>query len=59
ALYDSADSFPQPRCNPDTCAETLDALYNWAIGQNSDYPLCWLYAPAGAGKSAIMQTLCQ
>ncbi|KAJ6492334.1 hypothetical protein C8R45DRAFT_990946 [Mycena sanguinolenta] len=59
ALYDSADSFPQPRCNPDTRAETLDALYNWAIGPNSGYPLCWLHGPAGAGKSAIMQTLCQ
>ncbi|KAJ7679791.1 hypothetical protein B0H14DRAFT_2173500, partial [Mycena olivaceomarginata] len=21
--------------------------------------ICWLYGPAGAGKSAIMQTLCQ
>jgi hypothetical protein len=102
ALYDSADSFPQPRCHPQTCTKMLNGLYNWAIEDhdncaeghdedkenigNSDKdesedeseddedeseddeqepdihlcrPICWLHGPAGAGKSAIMQTLCQ
>ncbi|KAJ7347712.1 hypothetical protein DFH08DRAFT_808500 [Mycena albidolilacea] len=31
--------------------------------ENKDHitspPICWLHGPAGAGKSAIMQTLCQ
>ncbi|KAF7371527.1 AAA-16 domain-containing protein [Mycena venus] len=114
ALYDSADSFPQPRCHPETRTKMLNALYNWAI-ENHDDPenpeedegdtdnsdederdtdnsdederdidnsdedveeedyeddnnsediyisrsICWLHGPAGAGKSAIMQTLCQ
>ncbi|KAJ7921262.1 hypothetical protein B0H13DRAFT_2186162 [Mycena leptocephala] len=59
ALYDSAESFPQPKCHPDTRTEILDSLYSWAIGSNTAPSIFWLYGPAGAGKSAIMQTLCQ
>ncbi|KAF7362955.1 WD40 repeat-like protein [Mycena venus] len=59
ALYDSAESFPQPKCHPDTRTKILDDLYNWAIGRVSNISICWLHGPAGAGKSAIMQTLCQ
>ncbi|KAJ7855875.1 hypothetical protein B0H14DRAFT_3865092 [Mycena olivaceomarginata] len=126
ALYDSADSFPQPRCHPQTRTKMLNGLYNWAIKDHDNYagghdedkenignsdeddddldedgseynedesednkneseddedeseddedeseddeqepdihlwrPICWLHGPAGAGKSAIMQTLCQ
>jgi hypothetical protein len=58
ALHDSAESFPQPRCHPETRATLLDDLYTWAIGNHST-SILWLYGPAGAGKSAIMQTLCQ
>ncbi|KAJ6554139.1 hypothetical protein B0H19DRAFT_994612, partial [Mycena capillaripes] len=61
ALYDSADSFPQPKCHPNTRAKMLDDLYEWVV---QSYPwsarsMCWLHGPAGAGKSAIMQSLCQ
>ncbi|KAJ7846210.1 hypothetical protein B0H14DRAFT_3454533 [Mycena olivaceomarginata] len=59
ALYDSADSFPQPKCHPETRTEILDGLYNWAIKDGVIESICWLHGPAGAGKSAIMQTLCQ
>ncbi|KAF8152784.1 hypothetical protein K438DRAFT_1943317 [Mycena galopus ATCC 62051] len=59
ALYNSADSFPQPRCHPETRIEMLNNLYGWATDNNCAFPICWLYGPAGAGKSAIMQTLCQ
>ncbi|KAJ7922341.1 hypothetical protein B0H13DRAFT_1470488, partial [Mycena leptocephala] len=59
ALYNSADSFPQPRCHPETRTEMLDNLFKWATRGNSFRPICWLHGPAGAGKSAIMQTLCR
>ncbi|KAJ7930620.1 hypothetical protein B0H13DRAFT_1595304, partial [Mycena leptocephala] len=59
ALYDSADGFPQPRCHPETRTKMLDDLYEWATSGNSVRPIRWLHGPAGAGKSAIMQTLCQ
>ncbi|KAJ7020072.1 hypothetical protein C8F04DRAFT_1145424 [Mycena alexandri] len=58
ALYDSADSYPQPRCHPETRTKMLDKLDNWCTENNSHvHPICWLHGPAGAGKSAIMQTL--
>ncbi|KAJ7239710.1 hypothetical protein C8J57DRAFT_1727302 [Mycena rebaudengoi] len=70
ALYDSADSFPQPRCYPETRGKMLETLFDWAVQDDSlgDWapfppdptpPICWLHGPAGAGKSAIMQTLCR
>ncbi|KAJ7815558.1 hypothetical protein B0H14DRAFT_2375237 [Mycena olivaceomarginata] len=59
ALYDSAESFPQPNCHPETRTELLENLYSWATDQDSKHSIRWLHGPAGAGKSAIMQTLCQ
>ncbi|KAJ7027614.1 hypothetical protein C8F04DRAFT_1238035 [Mycena alexandri] len=59
ALYDSADSFPQPRCHPETRTEMLGELYNWLTGDNTVQSIWWLHGPAGAGKSAIMHTLCR
>ncbi|KAJ7437052.1 hypothetical protein FB451DRAFT_181483 [Mycena latifolia] len=59
ALHDSAESFPQPKCHPETRTEILDNLYSWAIDYSSSYSIRWLHGPAGAGKSAVMQTLSQ
>ncbi|KAJ7827683.1 hypothetical protein B0H14DRAFT_2516922 [Mycena olivaceomarginata] len=59
ALYDSADSFPQPKCHPETRIKLLDDLYQWATQNNPAQPICWLHGPAGAGKSAVMQTMCK
>ncbi|KAJ7847075.1 hypothetical protein B0H13DRAFT_1532541, partial [Mycena leptocephala] len=59
ALFNSAERFPQPRCHPGTRTKMLDDLYNWATSDNSVRPIRWLHGPAGAGKSAIMQTLSQ
>ncbi|KAJ6555332.1 hypothetical protein DFH09DRAFT_923966, partial [Mycena vulgaris] len=51
--------FPQPKCHPETRTDMLQGLYNWAIADNSSSSIRWLRGPAGAGKSAIMQSLCQ
>ncbi|KAJ7262608.1 hypothetical protein C8J57DRAFT_454965 [Mycena rebaudengoi] len=70
AMHDSADSYPQLRCHPETREEMLDKLWNWATKSVWDsrqwpweslktidaLPIVWLYGPAGAGKSAIMRT---
>ncbi|KAJ7622891.1 hypothetical protein DFH06DRAFT_1230907, partial [Mycena polygramma] len=58
AIYDSAESFPQPRCHPETRTEMLDGLWQWATDASATDVL-WLYGPAGSGKSAVMQTLCR
>ncbi|KAJ7118216.1 hypothetical protein C8R44DRAFT_625832 [Mycena epipterygia] len=65
ALHNSVERYPQPKCHPETRTEILDNLWNWACGIESSSGntaasnIIWLYGPAGAGKSAIVQTLCQ
>ncbi|KAF8210527.1 hypothetical protein K438DRAFT_1518481, partial [Mycena galopus ATCC 62051] len=58
ALYDSADNPPQPQSHTEAHRRILDSLYEWLTG-DSGYWMYWLHGPEGAGKSAIMQTLCE
>ncbi|KAF7369164.1 NACHT domain-containing protein [Mycena venus] len=57
AFHDSAERYPQPQCHPETRTEMLEDLMEWTSG--SDNRVLWLHGPAGAGKSAIAQSLCQ
>ncbi|KAJ6456916.1 hypothetical protein C8R45DRAFT_1221981 [Mycena sanguinolenta] len=57
AMCVSAESFPQPRCHPETRTRMLEDLHNWALDRDPQHKILWLHGPAGAGKSAIMQTL--
>ncbi|KAF7372995.1 NACHT domain-containing protein [Mycena sanguinolenta] len=57
AMHDSAESYPQPRCHPETRTKMLDDLRKWALQPHPKTTILWLYGPAGAGKSTIMQTL--
>ncbi|KAF7375587.1 putative nwd2 protein [Mycena sanguinolenta] len=57
AIYDSVESFPQPRCHPETRTRMLEDLREWALDADPENTILWLWGPAGAGKSAIMQTL--
>ncbi|KAJ7118248.1 hypothetical protein C8R44DRAFT_707660, partial [Mycena epipterygia] len=64
ALHNSAERYPEPKCHPETRMKMLDHLCNWACGiksssVNNAASIVWLYGPAGAGKSAIAQSLCQ
>ncbi|KAJ7190989.1 hypothetical protein GGX14DRAFT_381593, partial [Mycena pura] len=59
ALHDSAERFPTPRCHPETRAKMLNDLWKWSTGPNPTHHILWLHGPAGAGKSALMQTLSQ
>ncbi|KAJ7694977.1 hypothetical protein B0H14DRAFT_2650748 [Mycena olivaceomarginata] len=57
AIHDSMDSFPQPKCHPETRTKMLGDLRKWALDTHSQTTILWVYGPAGAGKSAIMRTL--
>ncbi|KAJ7845006.1 hypothetical protein B0H14DRAFT_2358300 [Mycena olivaceomarginata] len=61
AFHDSAERFPWPRCHPETREKLLAVLWRWTCGidppRNSG--ILWLYGPAGSGKSAVAQSLCQ
>ncbi|KAF9067159.1 hypothetical protein BDP27DRAFT_1423180 [Rhodocollybia butyracea] len=57
-LHDSVESFPQPRCHPETRTKMLKDLQKWSLEKDpTSSSILWLFGPAGAGKSAIMRTL--
>ncbi|KIL61774.1 hypothetical protein M378DRAFT_821226 [Amanita muscaria Koide BX008] len=57
ALHDSAEQDPYRRCHPGTRDNVLRQLRHWIDNPNSTDRIFWLYGPAGAGKSAIAQTI--
>ena len=58
AMHDSHERYDPPRCHPETRTAVLDRIDKWATGR-SEHPILWLNGPAGAGKSAIAQTLAE
>ena len=57
ATHDSDERYPPPKCHPETRKAVLDTILKWADGRNSG--ILSLYGPAGAGKSAIAQTIAE
>jgi hypothetical protein len=74
AFHDSSARFPPPRCHPDTRKGVISEIMAWHFhGADKDgcgsqsysgeqaqkKPILWLHAPAGAGKSAIAQSIAE
>jgi len=57
ALFDSSSQDPQRRVHPGTRESVLKQMRDWVDNPNMSQPILWLHGPAGAGKSAIAQTL--
>ena len=60
AFHNSNERFDPPKCYPNTRTAILDEIMNWVENSqstSSSIPIMWLYGPAGAGKSAIVQTI--
>ncbi|KAF9058269.1 hypothetical protein BJ165DRAFT_120998 [Panaeolus papilionaceus] len=55
AAYNSRDRYDPPKCHPNTRTGLLNTTRNWARDGRSR--ILWLYGSAGAGKSAVAQTL--
>jgi len=55
AAFDSADRFLPPKCLSGTPKELLNEIQRWIDLDQTK--ICLLHGPAGAGKSAIAQTL--
>ncbi|KAF8181616.1 hypothetical protein BJ912DRAFT_979528 [Pholiota molesta] len=60
AFHNSSARFDPPKCHPNTRVAVLEYLMGWIFGHNDPEALIlWLYGPAGAGKSAILQTIAE
>ncbi|EEB92087.1 hypothetical protein MPER_09456, partial [Moniliophthora perniciosa FA553] len=59
ASHDSEVRYPPPQCHPDTRQEVLTILRKWIYNPSPEDQCFWLYGPAGAGKSAIAQTIAE
>ncbi|ESK86939.1 nwd2 [Moniliophthora roreri MCA 2997] len=58
AGYNSETRYPPPQCHPETRRDVLKLLRDWIRGDSS-HSIMWLFGPAGAGKSAIAQTIAE
>ncbi|KAF8816521.1 hypothetical protein BYT27DRAFT_7182095 [Phlegmacium glaucopus] len=59
AIHDSAERYPAPNCHPDTRMAVRQFISDWIHNESSALPFLWLYGPAGAGKTAILQAIAE
>ncbi|KIM44126.1 hypothetical protein M413DRAFT_375318 [Hebeloma cylindrosporum] len=59
AFHNSAERYDPPKCHPHTRRAVLKKIEDWARDANKVALFLWLYGPAGAGKSAIAQSIAE
>ncbi|PPQ79729.1 hypothetical protein CVT25_003296 [Psilocybe cyanescens] len=62
AFHDSGERFDPPKCHPNTRVAIIKRITEWISGLNEDTRealIMWLYGAAGAGKSAIAQSIAE
>ena len=59
AIHDSAERYPSPNCHPDTCKAVRQIVLDWIRSESWTSFFFWLYGPAGAGKTAILQAIAE
>ena len=59
AFHNSDEWYDPPKCHPHTRRAVLKKIMDWVKDPNKVALFLWLYGPAGAGKSAIAQTIAE
>jgi hypothetical protein len=59
ALHNSDERYDPPKCHPHTREAILQEIMDWIEDLDRQTRFLWLYGPAGAGKSAIEQTIAE
>ena len=59
AFHNSEERYDPPKCHPHTRRAVLKKIMDWVKDADKVALFLWLYGPAGAGKSAIAQTIAQ
>jgi hypothetical protein len=59
ASHNSDERYDPPKCHPHTREAILQEIMDWIEDLDRQTRFLWLYGPAGAGKSAIEQTIAE
>jgi len=59
AFHNSDERYDPPKCHPHTRRAVLKKIMDWVKDPKKVALILWLYGPAGAGKSAIAQTIAE
>jgi len=59
AVHNSDERYDPPKCHPQTREAILQEIMDWIEDMDRQTRFLWLYGPAGAGKSAIEQTIAE
>ena len=60
AFHNSKERFDPPKCHPNTRLAVLTKIMKWIKWEGDlNSFIIWVYGPAGAGKSAITQTIAE
>ncbi|KAF8996345.1 hypothetical protein BDQ17DRAFT_947685 [Cyathus striatus] len=59
AGHESAERADPPKCHPETRKKFIDQIMKWIDSSNEEKQIMWFNGPAGAGKSAISQTIAE
>ncbi|KAF8799040.1 hypothetical protein BYT27DRAFT_7202813 [Phlegmacium glaucopus] len=59
AFHNSSERYDPPKCHPGTREIIIKEIMDWIETIDKDEFFLWLYGPAGAGKSAIAQTIAE
>ena len=59
ALHDSAERSPAQNCHPNTREAVQQIILDWIRSESLASYFFWLYGPAGAGKTSILQTIAE
>ena len=59
AFHNSDERYDPPKCHPHTRRAVLKKIRDWVEDADKVTLFLWLYGPAGAGKSAIAQTIAE
>ena len=57
-FHNSKEHFNPPKCHPNTCLAILTKIMKWIKWEEDlNMFIMWVYGPARAGKSVIVQTI--
>jgi len=57
AFHNSAERYDPPKCHPHTREAVLKRIMLWVDDPANEAQIMWMFGPAGAGKSAIAQSI--